>query len=675
MTDIIEVLTNAIANCLDIFLYDISNNLYISRPLHFLNSQSTVVLLSYDPYNIFQLDLKYIDRIENVKPSTVSTIDLLHNYFKKDIYAINYGLMDYMNTYIKTLDSFYNFSAVKSNNIMSFLAPFKDSLEVCCELNDECAHYKDLLENCSIIYDVVRMFVDSHQKVFINYFPRGFEMIIGQTFTFCSGGIYLAYHPDDPLERLNKIMEELKRNGMEIGGILTVQKYEGRFNDMYNVFCVDDIIHEHYRHDRKNNVDSFIKSNMMLDNEIAYIAVTSGTTGVPKLAKIKTESLINFYSVCKELYFKDYKRIVNISRCSFDAHIQETMVALMNGMNIHMIEEDKSKDIDYLTYRIEGDNIEILCIVPSMIKVLKEYKSHTFDSVKVLIFGGEALRIDVAKWSMENFKNLDIMVNSYGPAECTVETTALIIDDISVLNELENSGEVYVPIGYPHNNYETYLDKDGVLLVEGEGVMKGYVGKEDIESYDTGDVCRYIMSGRCKGSLTYVCRRDRQIKINGQRVEIEEIINCIKKYGVNENVEVIYDGILVCYIENEEVDKGELREYMIKNLPSYMVPKINLIQKFPLTVNGKVDVNKLRESKEEEIVDSGCEMFNKLQRVLNKKLEYEMDLFEDGVDSLVLMEMVSKINKEFCTNITYVKLYECLNVKELMNLIENKKVM
>ena len=190
MIDIIETLTNAIANCLDIFLYDISNNLYISRPLHFLNDQSTVVLLSYDPYNIFQLDLKYIDRIENVKPSTVSTIDLLHNYFKKDIYAINYGLMDYMNTYIKTLDSFYNFSAVKSNNIMSFLAPFKDSLEVCCELNDECAHYKDLLENCSIIYDVVRMFIDCQQKIFINYFPRGFEMIIGQTFTFCSGGIY-----------------------------------------------------------------------------------------------------------------------------------------------------------------------------------------------------------------------------------------------------------------------------------------------------------------------------------------------------------------------------------------------------------------------------------------------------------------------------------------------------
>jgi acyl-coenzyme A synthetase/AMP-(fatty) acid ligase/acyl carrier protein len=579
--------------------------------------------------------------------------------------------MDYMNTYIKTLDSFYNFSATKLNNIMSFLAPFKDSLDVCCELNEECAHYKDLLEHCSILYDVVRMFVDTHQKVFINYFPRGFEMIIGQTFTFCSGAIYLAYHPDDPLERLNKILEELKRNGMEVGGILTVKKYEESFNTDYNVFCVDDIILDHYRHDRKINIDNFIKNNMMSDNEIAYIAVTSGTTGVPKLAKIKTESLINYLGVCKETYFKNYKKIMNVARCSFDSHIQETIVSLMNGMNVVMIEEDKNKDVEYLRYRIESDNVEIFSIVPSMIKVLKEYDSKSFDSVKVLILSGEALRIDSARWCMENFKNLNSLVNSYGPAECTVETTAFIIDDISILNELESDGEVYVPIGYPHQNYEVLLDRDGVLLVEGEGVMQGYVGKDDIETYDTGDVCRYIMSGRCKGSLTYICRRDRQIKINGQRVEVEEIINCIKKYGIKENVEVVYDGILECYIENEKVDIEGLRDYMIKNLPSYMVPKINLLKEFPLTVNGKVDVNKLKERKEDEIVYSGCGVFDKLQRILNRKLEYDMDLFEDGVNSLLLMEMVSKINKEFSTSITYVELYECLNVRELMKLIDN----
>jgi acyl carrier protein len=105
-----------------------------------------------------------------------------------------------------------------------------------------------------------------------------------------------------------------------------------------------------------------------------------------------------------------------------------------------------------------------------------------------------------------------------------------------------------------------------------------------------------------------------------------------------------------------------------------MVPKIYLMEKFPLTVNGKIDLNKLREGKKEEIVDSDCEEINILQRILDKKLEYDMDLFADGVNSLVLMNMVSKINNEFCTNITYDQLYECLSVRDVIKLINDYKI-
>ncbi|CAF4240352.1 unnamed protein product, partial [Adineta steineri] len=190
--------------------------------------------------------------------------------------------------------------------------------------------------------------------------------------------------------------------------------------------------------------------------------------------------------------------------------------------------------------------------------------------------------------------------NLYGPAETTITSTFHLVDI--------RASTKYIPIGRPLSNYRclilnaflqnTSTHEVGELFVGGVGVFAGYHGRDDLTAtalveiggqlfYRTGDLVRLDNSGL----LHYQGRKDHQIKLHGQRVELGEIEQCLLLTSITACVVIKWnDDHLVAYVQSSHIDEQELREHCQSYLPLHMIPSLFIIlDKLPLNSNGKID--------------------------------------------------------------------------------------
>jgi acyl-coenzyme A synthetase/AMP-(fatty) acid ligase len=235
-------------------------------------------------------------------------------------------------------------------------------------------------------------------------------------------------------------------------------------------------------------------------------------------------------------------------------------------------------------------------------------------SVKRFIGGGEKLKVSIAADIYKSFCGDIEIYNEYGPTETVVGCM------IYKYNFEKDTG-VSVPIGVPADNVQVYiLDRNlkplpegstGEIFISGDGVSRGYLNKKELTQenfiqnpyiegkimYKTGDLAKFLDNR----VIEYVGRADEQVKIRGYRIELSEIEKQILNYEsivnavVVDKLDVNGDKYLCAYIvTSQEVSINELRNYLLKHLPQYMVPFYYVsLDEIPLTKNGKVDVNLL----------------------------------------------------------------------------------
>jgi acyl-coenzyme A synthetase/AMP-(fatty) acid ligase/acyl carrier protein len=286
-----------------------------------------------------------------------------------------------------------------------------------------------------------------------------------------------------------------------------------------------------------------------------------------------------------------------------------------------------------------------------------------------ILVGGEPLTNNIAVILSQITKKI---FNTYGPSETTIwSTCARIKSEISI----------GVPIA---NTICTVLDKlhqpvppmcRGDLYIGGSGVCVGYLNRPEINAekfimlngkryYSTGDVVIY--TGK---SFSYIGRNDFQIKINGHRIEIGEIISVLEQFTSVKNVAIKHivhktNTYLVAYIiANQIINQACILDFAREKLPSYMVPNF-LIQlpRFPETLNGKIDMNKLPSPFESSdkikfintdvIVKPTNEVETKMYEICNDILginEFSIDesLFNFGLQSIMIYRFIAKIKEIF----------------------------
>ncbi|MDB2161334.1 D-alanine--poly(phosphoribitol) ligase subunit DltA [Clostridium butyricum] len=431
-----------------------------------------------------------------------------------------------------------------------------------------------------------------------------------------SGRAYIPIDISYPKERVDRIIEEVKPD------VLFDFSEGNTFNDI-KVICNSDIkvIYEKYK---ETTVDN---SKWVKGDENAYILFTSGSTGKPKGVQISSNNLDNFVEWIGEyLNLDDSEEIfMNQAAYSFDLSVTSIYPGLCYGKTLHGFSKKTLSNLKEMFNDMSDSDMNLWVSTPSfagMCVVEDSFNCDMLPNLKAMVFIGEVLPKTLCSELIKRFPQTRI-INGYGPTEATV---AVSINDMTK-EMLDKDGSL--PIGFAmktsvvkivdENENEVEEGNKGEIIIVSPSVSKGYFNNDSMTQksffYDdyNGEKCRAYRTGDLgyyKEKRLYYCgRKDFQIKLNGYRIEIEDIENNLIKVSnvknaavvpVNKDDKIAY---LTAFVELKEenglssLKNGiSIKKELGKLIPSYMIPRnIKIIKQFPTNVNGKIDRKKLLE--------------------------------------------------------------------------------
>ena len=366
------------------------------------------------------------------------------------------------------------------------------------------------------------------------------------------------------------------------------------------------------------------RSGWLRTEQTAYLLFTSGSTGTPKGVQITAGNLAAFGEGVKPWFdeMREGGAFLNEISYSFDVSVCALYEALGRGMTLWTADLQTLSNPKALFALLKEADLTDWVSTPSLAELCVQSESFRKDlmpNLRQFLFCGEVLTKKLCGEMFERFPGVPV-VNAYGPTETTVLVTGAEMTE----KMLESSEPL--PIGFAFSNCEAGIcDEAGNALPDGEAgelriygktVSPGYLGRPELNArvffenetglrgYRTGDLCK-----KTDGCIYYLGRLDNQIKLNGFRVELEDVENNLVKVRNVARAAVLPEMqngkvvSLTAYVLLEKPDgEGSLqRARRIKKelsalVPSYMVPrKIVAVESFPLNTNGKIDKKRLRE--------------------------------------------------------------------------------
>lgn len=525
---------------------------------------------------------------------------------------------------------------------------------------------------------------------------RSLELPIGILGVLKAGAAYLPIDPNYPNERINYL---LSNSNVDI--ILKCSNNEFNFiNENTRFVDIDTTLGDGTPIEMSGNLELKIPLESLM-----YVLYTSGSTGDPKGVMVKRNSfmnLLNWYT--NEFDMNPTDNVLLIAPISFDTAHKNLFAPLIKGGRLHLFESgmyDYNKMSDY----IKIHKITSVNCTPSGFYPLVDYNERTNFSrlitLKRIFLGGESINCKKLKPLVKSINFKGEIINTYGPTECTDLASFYRISN----QEIEQLK--VIPIGKPLNNVEIYIvDQEmnlvpigitGELCIAGVGLARGYYNAPDLtrekfvefpkitpkKVYKTGDMARWMPDG----NIEFIGRKDNLTKIRGFRVEVGEIEACLMKHpDVDEVVVVAIEDtfgtkVLSAYfVANVNITNSELRNFLIKSLPNFMVPNyFTQLKKMPLNQNGKIDRKALPVSNLDPVSDFDYvapegELEKKVAHiwrdVLNiQKIGVYDNFFELGGHSLNAASIILKVNQEFDVNIHLSEMFKKPTIKEFTTLI------
>ncbi|MEP7049207.1 MAG: amino acid adenylation domain-containing protein [Pseudomonadota bacterium] len=338
--------------------------------------------------------------------------------------------------------------------------------------------------------------------------------------------------------------------------------------------------------------------------DVAYLIYTSGSTGTPKGVLIPHSAVSNFLSAMRGCVgFGARDVLLSVTSPSFDISVLELFLPLVLGARVVLADREVVSDGARLAALVASSGATLLQSTPSGWRLLMNANWPGNPELTAIV-GGEPLPPALAAWLRPRVRTL---WNAYGPTETTVWSTMAEVEDgpISIGKPIANT-RIYVlgaqqrlaPIGAL-----------GEICIAGDGVALGYHQRPELTAerfieepnapgkrmYRTGDLGRW----RADGQLEHLGRLDGQVKVRGYRIETGEVEAVlashpsVKQAVVDVRSVAADDPRIVAWIqlrESEDCTGSELRRFLRQRLPEFMIPAIfSLVDKFPLTPNGKVD--------------------------------------------------------------------------------------
>lgn len=456
---------------------------------------------------------------------------------------------------------------------------------------------------------------------------------------------------------------------------------------------------------------------------IAYVAFTSGSTGIPKGTRVPHRGVVRLTLNPGYLRAGASERFMRLAPLAFDASTLEIFAPLLAGGTIEIFPGQHAAPAELADF-LHDREITGLWLTAGLFRLAADYRPDAFTGVRQLLTGGDVVPARQVACVLRACPDLRV-TNGYGPTENTTFTTIHHLDDPA---EVEDP----LPIGRPiQGTGVLILDAEGRLVPRGgigelhtygDGLAVDYAGlpaqtakafgtfSPDTQQrlYRTGDLARWDAAGR----LQFLGRRDNQVKIRGFRIELDQVASVLREHPSVRDAAVVATGsvsgdrrLLAGIVATGTTDNGSLdeslRRFAVHRLPGYAVPSLwAFLDGLPVTRNGKLDTARLhtlaagpdgppapshvrdstrwppsdcidsaplatasvdRDTRMVQVIAEACE------EVLGRTPHIRDDYLAAGGDSLQLMRLAATLRKRLpdCA-VTIQDLYACQTISTLI---------
>lgn len=637
------------------------------------------LVLSFNP-EVFS-DLRLIDRLEYLAQQVVAGAETIGE--------LEFVFPEEKEQQIAQWQGENKSSATENETVLDWIAKQVESVgdSTAVKFKQESLSYSELDEKSNqLAHYLMKAGVTQGARVAV-CLDRSLEMMVAVLGVLKTGAAYIPLDSNYPSERLNFIIEDSE------APILVTQQ------------CV------------KEKLTSFNGESVCLDTQwaqvaeqpttapnvrvspedIIYLIYTSGSTGKPKAAAVRHSGEVNLLSwYINELDISAADNSLLVSAFGFDLTQKNLFAVLAQGGTL-VIPDMQEYDPELIAEAVASEKITLINCAPSAVYPLvgedqSESELARLASLRYMILGGEPIRLEnLTNWLNRSDHNC-VVVNSYGPTECT---------DVVAFHKVDPAkDQAVLPIGRPIPNTQLYIINDddqlvppgvtGELCVAGICVGAGYLNRDTLNQkafvnspfgegklYRTGDIARYLSDG----SIEYIGRKDFQVKMRGLRIELGEIEFALRQQvGVKDSLVTLKDDNLVAYVVTDtQFDTNQWKTGIRGYLPDYMIPShLVALDSWPLTPNGKIDRNALPVpggSQQQEFVAPRNEDEEKLARIWCDVLGVEKvgihdNFFDLGGHSLLAARAAAKFRKEFEIDIPLRSLFDLHTIAQISEYIE-----
>jgi amino acid adenylation domain-containing protein len=400
--------------------------------------------------------------------------------------------------------------------------------------------YRELYDKTNLLASLLRQKGVGPDSIVAVLFDHTPEMVVALLGILKAGAAYLPIAPDLPAGRIQYIIDD-----SQALYIVASEKYAAGIRQ-YG----DRVLSGPHMWETAAQVLENSDTAGHDPRSLAYIMYTSGSTGRPKGVMIEHRSFTDFTTWAVETFehCSGYQVLLSNSYAS-DGAVQQIFPPLVSGGTLHLIDKELRLDVVRYTEYLKRHRINNIDEVPVLMNELLDRidpgdSEEKLPDLTNLCLGSEYVPIEIVRKCRKHLNHNGKIINAYGPAEASVETTTYYFDGRS---EEESS-----LIGKPRRNIRVYildehgqccpLGVKGEICISGVGLARGYLNRPQLTAekfilnshsdipgdhlYKTGDQGCWLPDG----NLRFFGRLDNQIQIRGHRVELSEIQQVIKKH-------------------------------------------------------------------------------------------------------------------------------------------------
>lgn len=570
--------------------------------------------------------------------------------------------------------------------------------------------YSDLNEKADWLAEVLKNYKIGTGDFVGLLLKRSPELIICLLAILKAGAAYVPLNLTDPEKRTMSIIDAA---GIKL--VITNAGHDIDLKDKSERLNIEQLIKQSgdFRVAHKNIV---IKST-----DPAYIIFTSGTTGTPKGVLVSHKSVINIIEwVNKAFGISHNDKLLWITNLSFDLSVYDIFGILAAGGIIRIVSDedrqDPKKQYDFLL----NEGITFWDSAPQSMQQLTPFfnikcNSLLNNSLRLVFLSGDWIPLSLPTAVTSIFPSA-VVVGLGGATEATVWSNYFIIDKIQP--EWKS-----IPYGKPIQNARYYILDDnmhhcgiqqpGSLYIGGDCLAIGYYNDSILTNskfipdpfnpgyklYLTGDKAQWLADG----NIEFLGREDEQIKIRGYRVEMGEIKNAVLHNKAIKEAIVLPDKsdrhnikiiMFITSYDNKKLKLKDLKRELRGSLPDYMIPvEIIHYDKFPVTINGKIDTNALlgdyfkslngntlknitiEYGRNGHFITPVHEIIYNIwsDALKTKDISFTDNFFDCGGNSLLAVSVLTKIESEFNVELDLRVFFNGPTIKELGEAIEITK--